>query len=55
MREFLAMGGYAVWVWSAFGLTALVLAANMLAASRRYDRTLARLRSRMARSEGDFQ
>lgn len=55
MREFLAMGGYAVWVWSAFGLTAVVLVANVVAASRGYERTVARLRSRVARSEGGVQ
>ena len=31
MAEFLHMGGYAFYVWSAYGLTALVLLANALA------------------------
>ena len=31
MAEFLSMGGYAFYVWSAYGLTALVLLANALA------------------------
>lgn len=52
MREFLAMGGYAVWVWSAFGLTAVVLALNVVAAGRRYQQTLLRLRARAARLTG---
>lgn len=30
MSEFFAMGGYALYVWGAYGLTAAVLAANVL-------------------------
>lgn len=29
MSEFFAMGGYAVYVWPCFGLTAIVLIANV--------------------------
>jgi heme exporter protein D len=43
------MGGYAAWVWSAFGLTAVVLAANVIAAGRRYRQAISRMRGRMAR------
>ena len=32
MTEFLDMGGYGAYVWSAYALTALVLVANVLAA-----------------------
>jgi heme exporter protein CcmD len=46
------MGGYALWVWSAFGLSAVVLAVNVLAAGRRYHRTVERLRARLARTRG---
>lgn len=35
MNEFLAMGGYGAYVWSAVGLTLAVLAANALWARRR--------------------
>ena len=49
MRGYFAMGGYAQWVWSAYGLTALVLVANVIAASRRYDQAIERLRRRMER------
>lgn len=52
MREFLAMGGYAQWVWSAFGVTVIVLAANVIAAGRRYRQAVARLRGRMERVTG---
>lgn len=50
MREFLRMGGYALWVWGAFGLAAVVLAANVIGADRRYRGTLRRLRLRMGRT-----
>ena len=36
MREFLEMGGYAGYVWSSFGLTLLVLVANVVMARRRH-------------------
>ena len=52
MREFLAMGGYAPWVWSAFSLTVVVLAANVIAAGRRYRQAIDKLRGRMDRSTG---
>jgi len=32
MREFLEMGGYATYVWTSYGLTFAVLAANLIAA-----------------------
>ncbi len=54
MRDFLAMGGYALWVWSAFGLAAVILVANLVGASRRYRNTLRRLRLRMNRT-GSFR
>lgn len=47
MAHFLAMGGYAQWVWSAFGLTVIVLIGNVIAASRRYGHAVERLRGRM--------
>ena len=50
MREFLAMGGYALWVWSAFGLALVVLVANLFAAERRYRDAVRRLRGRMERT-----
>lgn len=47
MSEFLHMGGYAVYVWPAYGITAVVLAANLwlpLRRHRRLQRALARER-----------
>jgi heme exporter protein CcmD len=43
MRDFLAMGGYALWVWSAYALTVIVMAGNVLAASGRLRRVMARM------------
>jgi len=34
LQEFLKMGGYAGYVWTAYGLTALVLALNWWSARR---------------------
>jgi heme exporter protein CcmD len=34
LQEFFRMGGYAAYVWTAYGLTALVLLLNWLAARR---------------------
>ena len=50
MRQFLAMGGYAQWVWTAFGLALVVLTGNVVGARRRYRTTLQRLRVRMERT-----
>lgn len=33
--EFLAMGGYGLYVWGSYGVTAVVLILNVLAARRR--------------------
>ncbi len=35
MMDFLAMGGYAEYVWPAYGLTLMVIVINMIAARRR--------------------
>ena len=32
MKEILAMGGYALWVWTSYGIVALVLLGNVLLA-----------------------
>jgi len=38
--DFLAMGGYAFYVWTSFGLTALVVAWEVLALRQRRSRAL---------------
>jgi heme exporter protein D len=40
MAEFLAMGGYAEFVWSTFGITLLVLIVLMVGARRRLQNAL---------------
>ena len=35
MSEFFHMGGYAAYVWSAYGLSVVVLALNVIAARKR--------------------
>jgi heme exporter protein D len=43
MSEFLAMGGYAAYVWSAYGITLLVILLNIWAARRARVRSLERV------------
>ncbi|MCL4780448.1 MAG: heme exporter protein CcmD [Gammaproteobacteria bacterium] len=52
MSEFLAMGGYAKYVWPAFGITAIVLVINLLAARRQLRQTRERLQLRLVRQSG---
>ncbi len=48
MNEFLAMGGYAVFVWPAYGASVIVLVALVIASRRR----LKRLEQALAQAEG---
>ncbi len=43
MSEFLAMGGYAAYVWPSFALTAIVMSANLYFAKRRRNKVIAKL------------
>lgn len=52
MQEFLYMGGYGRYVWSAFGLTALVLIWNWVAARRAYARAIRKVRARHENGHG---
>ncbi len=52
MNEFFAMGGYAMWVWSAYALTVVVMVANIIAARNRFRQSLSRMRRLAARSRG---
>lgn len=49
MAEFLAMGGYAQYVWTAFGVSAIVLVANVIAANRSEQAVRRKLAMRLAR------
>lgn len=49
LQSFFAMGGYAAYVWPAYALFFVVLAADWLAPVMRRRRLLRELRTRMAR------
>jgi heme exporter protein CcmD len=51
MSEFLDMGGYALFVWSSFGLGAGTILFNIVSARRRLRITLAALALRAARQK----
>ncbi len=48
LREFFAMGGYGFFVWSSYGLTALLLVGNLVLALRRERRVLRELSARVS-------
>jgi heme exporter protein D len=50
MKEFFNMGGYALYVWGSFAMTALLMLAEPLLVSRRRKLTLQRV-SRLVRSK----
>ena len=49
MSEFFDMGGYALYVWGSFGVTAVVLIANAVAAILEHRRELCRISRRLRR------
>lgn len=51
MREFLSMGGHGGYVWSAYGITLLVLALNAWAAVRRHAKAVDAARRHVVTSE----
>jgi len=54
MSEFFGMGGYGFYVWGAYGITALLLAAEVIAVVRRRRSLLVRL-GRMKRMVTEVQ
>lgn len=46
--EFWAMGGYGVYVWGSFGVTALVMGMEVILAARRHQHTRESLRKQPA-------
>jgi len=46
LHEFLIMGGYAAYVWPAYGVTAVVMLVNALLPSLRLRRRIAELKRR---------
>ena len=51
MIDFFAMGGYAVYVWPSFVLTALVVLANLFFAVQRRKKVIARLQRNANRED----
>ena len=51
MSEFIYMGGYGVYVWSAYGLSLLVLVANVIAARLRNQNAKREVRKYVGRSQ----
>ena len=51
MTEFLEMGGYAKYVWSAFGLTLAILVANIVVAQQQFRSVRTRLAQRWANQQ----
>ena len=50
MSEFLAMGGYAAYVWPAFLLAAIILIVNVVAPMRQRKRTLTEIARKLRRA-----
>ena len=50
--DFLAMGGYGLYVWGSFGVTALVLAIEPIMAVRRRTQLIARLKRQLRAERG---
>jgi heme exporter protein D len=49
--EFFEMGGYALYVWPAYGLMAVVLAFNLVVPFRRRDEVIRKIRRLWAQAE----
>ena len=47
LSEFLAMGGYGLYVWGSFGVTALIMAVEPIVVARNRKATIARLRRQL--------
>ena len=53
--EFLAMGGYGLYVWGSFGVTALIMAVEPIVVARNRKATIARLRRQLRAAQTDCQ
>ncbi len=47
LSEFLAMGGYGLYVWGSFGVTALIMAIEPIVVGRNRKTTIARLKRQL--------
>ncbi len=50
MKEFFAMGGYAFYVWTSYGIALIVLVANLVAPAMQRRRLLGEIARRVRRS-----
>jgi heme exporter protein D len=50
MRDFFAMGGYAVYVWPSFLLTAIILVVNVVAPLQQRKRVLTEIARKLRRA-----
>jgi len=51
LGEFLNMGGYAEYVWSSYGIAAVVLVANIVIPVQRHRQMIARIRRRIRQEQ----
>jgi heme exporter protein D len=51
LSDFLHMGGYAGYVWSAFGIATVVLVANVIVAKRQFSTNLEHQKRRLSHEE----
>ena len=47
LGDFLAMGGYGLYVWGSFGVTALIMAVEPIVVARNRKTTIARLKRQL--------
>ncbi|MEJ2402747.1 MAG: heme exporter protein CcmD [Candidatus Thiodiazotropha sp.] len=55
MKEFFAMGGYAVYVWPSFGLALIILVANIVAPMQQRKRALINIARKLRRARKETQ
>ena len=53
MMEYLNMGGYAAYVWSSYGIVAIVLILNILSSLKRYQSILVRIKKMHTESKSN--
>ena len=51
MNEFFAMGGYGAYVWSAYGISALLIIGNIVLAVRQQGRVRQEIQRRLRRDQ----
>jgi len=54
LADFLAMGGYGLYVWGSFGVTALIMAVEPLLIAKRKKETIRRLKRQLRAADTSF-